>query len=67
MAWLVATVIGRGQETDSRDSLSGINLTEPLSMSTTDVASLQFLSDEQLTNFVNALDATPTIPFNDLL
>src|ERR1035437_8233091 len=55
-----------------QDSFSGINLTATqvqggvMAMNATDMLSVRLLSDEQLTDFVDALDATPTILFKNL-
>src|SRR5664280_2081116 len=61
-----------GVQPAQADSFSSINLTAtpvqaaPISLNADDMSSLRLLSDEQLTTFVNALDATPTIPVASL-
>jgi hypothetical protein len=74
LAWLLTgTIIGLGQQTASPpDSFPGINITLPsgevqvLTLGPTDMPELKKLSDAQLEIVINALDATPTIPFAEL-
>jgi hypothetical protein len=57
-------------DTVAGDSLSNINLSpnsfQPLALTANDMSAIRSLSDEDLTNFVGALAATPSIPYASL-
>ena len=70
---MIGNIIGWGQQTaSSSDPLSSVNITLPsgevqaLALTAADMPALKQLTDAQLSALINALDATPTIPYTAL-